>query len=142
MMFEFDETDLRKLEKDIQEDMSVNLIEKYIRAELDRAGKDYSKMYNEFEYDETEGGVITNNPQLGVLNQGREPGTYPNIDRLREWVRTVKDNGENADLPDYKINQIAYRVSKKIYDDGINPDWFIDRALAKMTGDQGASPLE
>lgn len=72
-----------------------------------------------------------------IINDGVLPGTFPNFDKIMDWVRYKKDGGNNIDLPEYKIKQIAYKVARGIKEKGIKPTWFIDRALAKMEDENG-----
>jgi len=66
-----------------------------------------------------------------IINEGRLPGEWPNVDAIREWVRTRKDGGKHSSAPDNVVNSIAYAVSKKIKEKGIAPKWYVDAVLNK-----------
>ena len=64
-----------------------------------------------------------------IINEGRLPGEWPNVDAIRKWVRETKDGGKHSSESDHVINSIAYAVSKKIKEKGIAPKWYVDKVL-------------
>jgi len=134
-MFTFEESNFKETTDRIKDDIGAELVER-LREEVIFLKSQYGEnIANEIEYfsDDKVVGSKTFGPN--TINEGMMPGTFPNFDRIVEWVKTVKDGGENINLPETMIKQIAYRVSKKIEREGIEPTWFVDKALSKLEGE-------
>lgn len=70
-----------------------------------------------------EDGVYELNLQLQeywkYIEEGREPGTFPNIDAIKNWIKIkpVIPNIYNGKLP--TLNQLTYLIGRKIEREGI-----------------------
>ncbi len=67
-----------------------------------------------------------------TLNKGWDRGTFPNLTAIAQWVRHVKDNGANSEMPEYKVKQEAYLVARHMAEEGIVPTWFVDKAIERF----------
>lgn len=73
------------------------------------------------------------------LEYGRNPGRFPNIDAIRQWIQvkpvipTVQSNGKVPTL-----NQLTYLISRKIARDGIEPKYYLNKTLDEID----LTPLE
>ena len=135
-MFTIDEKDLRELTDKIKDDLGEDLAER-LRNEVSELKSQYGeKLVDEIEYfpDDKVVGSTTFGPT--IINEGLSPGTFPNFDRIREWVINVKDKSEDEErygtLTDTVIDKITYQICKKIEREGIIPTWFVDKALSKL----------
>ena len=136
-MFKISESSWTNFINEIFPNLGDDIV-KRLTSEAVEINSEYAKRLEEkIKYDHSEKAVISESIAPAILNDGVMRGTFPNFDKIKKWVKYTKDGGKNADLPEYKINQIAYRVSKKIKEEGIEPTWFIDRTLAKMEGENG-----
>jgi len=134
-MFTFEESNFKEITDNMKDDIGEDLVER-LRNEVIKIKSQYGEnIANEIKYfsDDKIVGSTTFGPN--IINEGTIPGTFPNFDRIVEWVRTVKDGGKWDNFPETMIKQIAYRVSKKIEREGIDPTWFVDRALSKLEGE-------
>ena len=130
-MFTFDDNKFNELSDQIKNDAGNDLVER-LRQEVIAVKSEYAqRLADQIQYypDDKIVGSTTFAPH--IINEGLAPGTYPNFDRLKDWVKNVKDGGANTELPDYVINQITHKVALKIQREGIKPTWFMDRALSK-----------
>jgi len=69
--------------------------------------------------------------------------SFPNIDNLKEWVRTYKDGGAHMSASERKVTSIAMKVGKKIYRDGLDEEgnYWVDESLmyfVETAGDSGS----
>jgi len=71
-----------------------------------------------------------------AINQGTLPGTWPNLDRLKEWIINTKDGGKNTNLSENEVDSIAWKVGQKIKSKGIDPTWYVDRVLTRWENSQ------
>lgn len=137
-MFKISDSEMEKFLDTIGKDMTDDIISKIMSDMPEPAVQDlFTVGANILEYHPEINSITSEDIGAAIVNDGVAPGTFPNFDKIMDWVKYKKDGGANRDLPEYKIKQIAYRVSKKIKDEGIKPTWFIDRALAKMEGENG-----
>ena len=128
-MFSFNDKDVNKMVGEIKDGVGGDLVE-MLRTEVKGIKSYYSEnLADQIEYFTDDKVVGSENIVPQIINEGRMPGTFPNFDRLKEWVTNVKDGGKNVDLPDYKINQITFKVANKIKNEGIDPNWFVDNVL-------------
>ena len=67
-----------------------------------------------------------------TVNKGWDKGTFPNLTAIAQWVRHVKDNGANSEMPEYKVKQEAYLVARHMAEEGIIPTWFVDKAIERF----------
>lgn len=63
------------------------------------------------------------------VEEGRKPGTFPNIDAIKEWIRVkpILPTPYNGKLP--TENQLAFLIGRKIKEKGIEPTPRIETAL-------------
>lgn len=125
------ERELDRMVKDIGIDTRDTIREEL--QNLPTKTKDYTNSLSKIEYDEVGKFVYSKDWGVGALNQGRLPGKFPNINRIRTWVRDFKDGGANKYLPAHEINQIAFKVGKHIKEKGLKAHWYVDRALERMS---------
>lgn len=87
------------------------------------------------------GGLIVGAKYGRVVDQGRKPGKWPNVDAIRAWVkrkllavileaegftgREFKRRLTKARKSESRINSLAYLVGKKIKEQGIDPVHFL-----------------
>lgn len=119
---EFEET-LKKM----REDVSIEAIEK-MRWELIQERIYYCNVGDELKYDDNTSTIFSDSWAPAIINQGREPGSWVPVQILVNWVLKYKDPGAT---PKEAI-AIAKRVNYKIYNEGIEPKWFVDNALFDM----------
>lgn len=149
-MFEIEDREWSKVMERMKNEMGHNLIET-IREEL-REIKSYydNSLANQIQWNEEEGGIEVTTIAPIIVNEGLLPGTFPPIDKIREWVKkydvaTPDRNyleeisyrikrlismGDRAD--EREIDRVAYMVARKIYNKGIEPTWYMDRAITKF----------
>lgn len=140
-MFTFEESKFKEITDRIKDDLGEDLVER-LRNEVIQLKSQYGeKLADEIEYfsDDKIVGSITFGPH--IINEGLDPGTYPNFDKIREWVVEVKDKTKDIErygtLTDRIIDKIAWDVVRKIESEGIEPTWFVDKALSKLEGENG-----
>lgn len=131
-MFTFDDNQFNEITDRIKDDLGEDLVDR-LREEVIKIKSQYAvKLADQIEYYSDDKVVGSKTFAPHIVNEGLTPGTFPNFDRLKEWVKTVKDGGKNLNLPEYVLNKITYRVAKKIQREGIKPSWFVDRVLSKL----------
>ena len=129
-MFRIDDSDWEIFKDKIMEDIGFDLLED-LQKEIQQIKKHYDRAADKLGFWKSDGVVGSKHWAPATINQGMMPGTIPNVDRIRDWVRNTKDGGKNANLPDYKINQIAHKVISKIEGKGIDPTWYVDAVLSR-----------
>ena len=129
-MFKILDSDWKLFQDKIMDDIGFELMED-LQREIKQIKKGYDGTAEDIKYYGSEGVVGSIKWAPAAINQGQMPGTWPNVDRIKEWVRTTKDGGKNANLSDTEIDQIAWKVSNKIKDKGIDPTWYVDAVLSK-----------
>jgi len=88
---------------------------------------------NKMIFDEEELVVGSEAFSIAVMDSGRIPGEYPPFNKIADWVRYIKDDGDNADAPESMINKITWAVMDKIKYEGIDPSWFAKNVLEDFT---------
>ena len=116
-------TTINRMKEDIAEDMI-----KRIQWELVNVKGYYDNIGDSFTYDSTEGHVHSFLWSAAIVNQGRMPGTYAPHTNLVQWVLEHKEPGASIQ----KANQIAYKVNRKLFNEGIEPNWYMDEVLIAM----------
>ena len=114
---------LRKMKEDISEDMI-----KRIQWELVNVKGYYDNIGDSFVFDNTDSQVRSALWSAAIVNQGRMPGTYAPHNKIVEWVLKHKAPGASPQ----QANQIAYKVNRKLYNEGIEPNWYMDEVLIDM----------
>jgi len=135
-MFEYNDKDWDAMLESIGKDLTDDITQKIMEDMPEPAVQDlFTSGINILKYEPMTKAIESDDMGAKIVNEGVIPGTFPNFDKIMEWVKYKKDGGANRDLSEYKIKQIAYKVAKGIKDKGIEPTWFIDRALAKIEGE-------
>jgi len=156
-MFTFDDNQFKEITDRMKDDLGEDLVDR-LREEVIAIKSQYSKdLAGEIEYFENDKIVGSTTFGPHIVNEGLSPGTFPNFDRIKDWVINVKDKSGDVEkygeqsliekisskitgrnyttLPDWAINKITYAVCKKIEREGIKPSWFVDRAISKLEGE-------
>jgi len=114
---------LNQMKKDVSEDMILR-----IQWELVSVKGYYDNIGDSFEFDSTESQVRSALWSAAIVNQGRMPGTYAPHDKILKWVQEHKAPGASAKVQ----SSIAYKVNRKLFNEGIEPNWYIDEVLIDM----------
>ena len=131
-MFKIDWSSYEQEKQRLNENIGYD-IRDLLRKELETMKSYYSENASEqIKYYLEDNVVGSTEWAATTINQGRLPGEWPNIDRIRDWVRTRKDGGKYSSASDAAVNSIAYAVSKKIKDKGIAPKWYVDKVLQEL----------
>ena len=78
--------------------------------------------------------VELDTPYARFVEFGLPPGNRPNFDALRYWVEhKLGVTDENA------LNSITMKISNKITNDGIEPRFFLKKAIKMLIGRRGNS---
>jgi hypothetical protein len=72
--------------------------------------------------------IIYSAEHSSYVNYGREPGSYVPIEPLITWVRRKLGVGDLK-----KAKSLAFAISKSIEERGIQPVFFIERAVDEVT---------
>lgn len=139
-MFRILDGDWEMFKEKLMEDIGFDLLED-LQREIKQIKKSYDGAAYDIKWYKEDAVVGSTKWAPAAINQGMMPGTIPNVDRIREWVRNTKDGGKNVNLPDYKINQIAHKVISKIEGKGIDPTWYVDAVLSKWESGVTEPPL-
>jgi len=139
-MFKILDSDWNVFREKIMEDIGFDLMED-LQREIQQIKKHYDGAANDIKFWKEDDVVGSTKWAPATINQGMMPGTYPNIDRIRDWVRNTKDGGKNVNLSDTEINQIAWKVTNKIKEKGIDPTWYVDAVLSKWESGVEEPPL-
>lgn len=91
----------------------------------------YDRIGDSFYYDPINFYVRSDSPAAIFINQGRAPGAYAPIDKLVAWVLADKEPGISIKA----ATAIAWKVNHKLYNEGIEPKWYVDDALFEMEQD-------
>lgn len=70
------------------------------------------------------------------LEDGRAPGKYPPVSKIREWVRVkpvVPRRDKNGRLP--SIKQLAFLIARKIAEIGIEPTHILQRTIDEINAE-------
>ena len=113
--------------KDIGEEIRDNLQDELIHME-----PYYSEnLAPSIVYDETAHLVGSEHWGAAAIDDGTDWrwSKFPNIDKLKEWVRNRKDDGKYASASDYEVSKIAFAVGKKIKDSGIDPTFYVKSVM-------------
>lgn len=111
----------------MKEDIGGDMIER-IKWELVSVKGYYDDVGESFVFDSTDSQVRSFLWSAAILNQGRMPGTYAPHTNLVQWVLEHKEPGASIQ----KANQIAYKVNRKLFTEGIEPNWYMDEVLIDM----------
>ena len=111
----------------LKEDISIEAIEK-MRWELLSEKPYYDNVGDELKYDEDTSTIFSDSWAPVIINQGREAGSFVPVQILVNWVLKYKNPGATQ----REAIAIAKRVNNKIYNEGIDPKWFVDNALFDM----------
>ena len=122
-----DEKEFEDLMKQMKEDISIEAIEK-MRWELLQERPYYTNVGDELKYDEDNSMIFSDSWAPAIINQGRQPGSFVPTEVLVEWVLKYKEPGATR----RQAVGIAKRVNTKIFNEGIDPKWFVDNALFDM----------
>jgi len=114
---------LNQMKNDIAEDMI-----KRIQWELVNVKGYYDNIADSFEFDSTDSQVRSALWSAAIVNQGRMPGTYAPHDKIVAWVLGHKAPGASPQ----EANKIAYKVNRKLFNEGIEPNWYMDEVLIDM----------
>lgn len=70
------------------------------------------------------------------IEYGRNPGSFPPVDAIKEWVRIKKLVPKfRKKIPDITLDQAAFLVGRAIKRDGIKPVPLVDMTLKRAEGD-------
>lgn len=70
------------------------------------------------------------------IEYGRNPGSFPPVDAIKEWVRIKKLVPKiRKNIPDITLDQAAFLVGRAIKRDGIKPVPLVDMTLKRTEGD-------
>lgn len=114
---------LKKMKEDIAKDMIMK-----IQWELVSVKGYYDNIGDSFIFDDTDSQVRSALWSAAIVNQGRMPGTYAPHDKILKWVEEHKAPGASPSVQ----SSIAYKVNRKLFNEGIEPRWYIDEALIEM----------
>lgn len=132
-LFTVKKVELERLAKKIVDDIGYEL-EKELRAEVLQIKSYFNKnTADKIKYYPEDKAVGSEEYSIAVLNSGRAPGEWPPFNKIRDWVLNTKEGGANNSLPDRVIDDITWRVAKKIKEKGIDPYWFVDKVLERFT---------
>ena len=126
-LLSIDPIQMYKFTRKLQENLSKEIIDG-MKAELKAIKPYYVSVGNSFEYDEQDGVVYSDDWSAAILNQGRLPGSYAPRDVILEWVKKYK-NPSGSPKQQY-MDMI--RINKKLYEEGIDPHWYVDNVLFTM----------
>jgi len=110
----------------MQEDISNEVIFR-MQMEVKNMKSYYTGIANSFAYD-NDGTIFSTDWAAAILNQGRDAGSYAPRDKILEWVQKYKNPGGT------KRQQYMdmIRINQKLYDEGIDPKWYVDNVLFEM----------
>lgn len=71
------------------------------------------------------------------IESGRQPGTWPNIDAIRNWISIKPIIPQPFQLPNGKISitsndQLTFLISRAIFEDGIEPKPYIQESINEL----------
>lgn len=112
-----------KMKEDISEDMMLR-----IKIELLGVKGYYDNIGDSFAFDSTDSQVRSALWSAAIVNQGRMPGTYAPHNKIVEWVLKYKAPGASPAV----ASKIAYKVNRKLFVEGIEPNWYMDEVLIDM----------
>jgi len=112
------EEELRRLADRVLELATKNLVQrgKANTGELMRSGRVEQTGKYTFK-------VIFDAPHAAPVEFGRDAGSWPPVDEIRQWVKL----NLNTDEPD----RVAYLVGRKIFEEGIAPVSYLRDAMRK-----------
>jgi len=111
--------------KQMKEDISENVIDN-MKSALKDIKPYYSSVGESFDYED--GTIFSDDWAAAILNQGRLPGSYAPRDVILEWV--VKYKNPSGTKKEQYMDMI--RINQKLYNEGIDPNWYIDNVLFEM----------
>jgi len=117
----------KTLLKQMKEDIAKDMIMK-IQWELVSVKGYYDNIGDSFIFDSTDSQVRSALWSAAIVNQGRMPGTYAPHDKILKWVEEHKAPGASSKVQ----SSIAFKVNRKLFNEGIEPTWYIDEALIEM----------
>jgi len=135
-MFKILDGDWEMFKEKLMEDIGFDLLDD-LQKEIQQIKKHYDGAADDIKWYKDDAVVGSTKWAPATINQGMIPGTMPNIDNIRDWVRNTKDGGKNVNMSDSEINGIAWRVAKKIKDKGIDPIWYVDAVLSRWESGVG-----
>lgn len=74
------------------------------------------------------------------IENGRLPGTWPNIDAIREWIEVKPIIPQPFQLPNGNTvipteQQLTYLISRSIYENGIEAKPFLAESIEEVSGE-------
>jgi len=112
---------------EMKDDISKDMIER-IQWELVNIKGYYDNIGDSFVFDSIDSQVRSALWSAAIVNQGRMPGTYAPHDKILKWVQEHKAPGATPRVQ----NNIAYKVNRKLYNEGLEPTWYMDQVLIDM----------
>jgi len=139
-MFTINDSDWKLFQDKLMDDIGFDLMED-LQREIQQIKKGYDGAAQDIHYYGADSVVGSTQWAPAAINEGTMKGTWPNIDRIKDWVTNTKDGGINVNKSDTEIDQIAWRVANKIKEKGINPTWYVDAVLSKWESGVEEPPL-
>ncbi len=126
------ERDIFRLGTDLQNDLIDNLKETLQMADINFSGdlSDSIKSYNEGQLKF----VMIDSPYASIVDKGLPPGTRVNFDALKNWV--TKKLGITGET---ELMEATFKIQNKILGKGIQPTFFVKKAIKKLTSTAGVS---
>jgi len=80
--------------------------------------------------------VVIDSPYATLVDKGMPPGNNVNYDKLKKWVE--KKLGITD--PD-ELNSATFKIEKKIKDKGIQPTFFVKKAIKALIAQRGVTRI-
>lgn len=131
-LFFVNKKEMERISQEITDDLGEHLVDE-LRAQLEHIQPYYKENISpSIVYDRPAHLVGSEHWGAASIDDGSDWrwSKFPNIDKLKSWVRNRKDNGKHLNASDAEVTRIAIGIGKQIQDSGITPTFYVKSAIS------------